>query len=288
MGRPKKILGLTLLLAGLVLCGFGLWLLLSPAQYRATTRINLASNLNGIGSSSSDPSVYDPYFIQTEFEVMQSGLVLSNVISTLHLEEVWGKKYNGGKPLAFSNTLHLLKQRMEIRPIRNTRLVEIHFRSEDPKEAADVANAIASAYKNYRMEKWRQEAQTGIQALEEASRKDQKAIEAKLDELDKLRKQLNVPKPEPPGELLKSNYPSYFKAKQEAQNMMDLHKLLQVKITSEKVDVQIPKSSLVQIVDLARPPKLPNGPNRYLGAALSVIGLFMVAGGYFCLKSVVR
>lgn len=43
-----KILGLTLLLGGLVLCGAGLWLLLSPAQYQATVRIKREPNSGGV------------------------------------------------------------------------------------------------------------------------------------------------------------------------------------------------------------------------------------------------
>jgi len=38
-------------------------------------------------------AVYDPYFIQTEFEIIQSQLVLNSVIDKLKLNVAWGKKY---------------------------------------------------------------------------------------------------------------------------------------------------------------------------------------------------
>jgi len=43
-----KILGFSLLLGGLVLCGIGLWLLLSPAQYRAEVKIIIMSDVSDI------------------------------------------------------------------------------------------------------------------------------------------------------------------------------------------------------------------------------------------------
>src|SRR6266700_2110980 len=39
---------------------------------------------------------YDPYFIQTEFELIQSEVILGKVIKDLDLNAEWGKKYNAG------------------------------------------------------------------------------------------------------------------------------------------------------------------------------------------------
>jgi len=39
---------------------------------------------------------YDPYFIQTEFELIQSEVILGKVIEELNLNVEWGKKYNAG------------------------------------------------------------------------------------------------------------------------------------------------------------------------------------------------
>ena len=41
---------------------------------------------------------YDPYFIQTEFEVIQSEVrFFTNVIDNLDLNREWGKKCSGGE-----------------------------------------------------------------------------------------------------------------------------------------------------------------------------------------------
>ena len=94
---------------------------------------------------------YDPYFIQTEFEKMQSEKVLGRVIETLGLNDAWGKKYNGNVPLKTEDTMQLLKQRMSLSPERNTKLIDITVYSEDKDDAARVANGIAQAYQEYRL-----------------------------------------------------------------------------------------------------------------------------------------
>jgi uncharacterized protein involved in exopolysaccharide biosynthesis len=44
-------------------------------------------------------AAYDPYFIQTEFEIIQDRVVLGKVIEALNLNVEWGKKYFGGETL---------------------------------------------------------------------------------------------------------------------------------------------------------------------------------------------
>ncbi len=282
--RPTKILGFSLLLAGLALCGVGLWLLVSPAQYQATARIEINPNLTDVNQNRQAMS-YDPYFIQTEFEVLQSQAVLGKVISALNLNVEWGGKYAGGGTLMTNESIAILKRHLNLAIERNTKLIEISFTSKDPNEAARIANAIAEAYLDYRLERRNQEMLKGFQVLMDEFEKEDRNIEAKQAELEQMRKQLNVPNPEPVDELLKTNFPSYFQAKQELQKMIELHKLLQAKITAEKIDLDIPRTATVQIIDAAQPPKSPASPNRFLGAVSLAIGFAASFGGWRLLKT---
>src|SRR5208337_1560824 len=51
-----------------------------PESYASTARIKVENDINDITGLTATPSVsgYDPYFIQTTFEIMQSEMVLSN------------------------------------------------------------------------------------------------------------------------------------------------------------------------------------------------------------------
>lgn len=119
-----------------------------PEVYASTVRIAVEPDARpGSGQLAS----YDPYFLQTEFEVIQSQLVLNPVIEKLDLNAEWGEKYSAGKTLDAAQTLKILKQRLELRPVRGTKLVAITVYSDDRKEAARIANAVADSYWAYRV-----------------------------------------------------------------------------------------------------------------------------------------
>src|SRR6266436_2403516 len=118
-----------------------------PESFSSTTRIKIERDVTDVPGMSDRPAMpgYDPYFIQTEFEVIQSELILGKVITELDLNKEWGKKYAGGETLKTTETMAVLKSRLDLRPVRNTELIEIRVFSERPEEAAKIANAIAEA-----------------------------------------------------------------------------------------------------------------------------------------------
>src|SRR5947208_5663478 len=116
-----------------------------PEAFSSKARIKVERDQSDISGFTDARATmgYDPYFIQTEFEVIQSELILGKVITDLDLNKEWGKKYAGGETLKTSETMTLLKGRMDLRPVRNTSLIEIRFYSPDREEAATIANTIA-------------------------------------------------------------------------------------------------------------------------------------------------
>ena len=137
-------------------------------------------------------TTYDPYFIQTEFEVIQSELVLGKVIEQLDLNREWGKKYAGGERLKTSESIALLKGRIDLRPVRNTSLIEIRVYDWKPEEAARIANAIAEAYMAYRLEQRAQLNKNGIKALEERFAEQEAKVKEAQRKVEELRAKLNI------------------------------------------------------------------------------------------------
>src|ERR1041384_3797172 len=72
-----------------------------PESFSSTTRIKIERDSTDIESLTKPTMVgnYDPYFIQTEFEVIQSEIILGKVVDLLDLTTVWGKKFAGGEKL---------------------------------------------------------------------------------------------------------------------------------------------------------------------------------------------
>src|SRR6476620_9228903 len=66
-----------------------------PETFMSTARIEVGKDTPDIGSilGNQTPLSYDPYFIQTEFEKIKSQKVLLPVIESLHLTDVWAKRY---------------------------------------------------------------------------------------------------------------------------------------------------------------------------------------------------
>ncbi len=141
-----------------------------PESFASTARIKIERDQSDIAGMNDRglTGVYDPYFIQTEFELIQSEVILGKVIEDLQLNVEWGKKYNAGNgPLKTQESMSLLKSRMDLRPVRNTSLIEIRVLSEKAEDAAKYANAIARVYKEHRLKQWRDRTRTGVAVLEQ-------------------------------------------------------------------------------------------------------------------------
>jgi len=166
-----------------------------PESFASTCRIKVENDVNDSpGGNSMTPSMmpYDPYFIQTTFEIMQSQLVLSNVISGLNLNVEWGKKYFNGETLKTTETMEILKGRMSLSPVRNTKLISITVFSDDAKEAAMLANTIADAYKNYRLDTRRQTTSRGLEVLENQYMDESNQIQSAQQHIETLRSALGI------------------------------------------------------------------------------------------------
>ena len=168
---------------------------LLPESYASTARIRIEpdsiSDIRGVGEALPYAS-YDPYFIQTEFEIIQDRVVLGKVIEALNLNVEWGKKYFGGETLKTSETMEFLKRRMSLMPVRNTKLIGITVYSEDKNDAARLANAIAEAYRSYRLDLRKQLTLNGIKVLEDQFKSDEEQIQAVQTNVDNLRQELGV------------------------------------------------------------------------------------------------
>jgi capsular exopolysaccharide synthesis family protein len=166
-----------------------------PESYASTVRIIVEPDVSDISigeERSVAQAVYDPYFLQTTYELIQSQVVLSNVVSTLNLNVEWGKKYFNGETLKTTETIEFLKRRMHLDTVRNTKYITITVYSEDKNDAARLANAIADAYQDYRLQQRQELTAKGISVLEAEFKTEEEQIQALQTNVDNLRKTLNI------------------------------------------------------------------------------------------------
>ena len=160
-----------------------------PESFASTCRIQVQ---NDVSDTMVSQSPYDAYFIQNTFEIMQSSLVLSNVIGALNLNAEWGKKYFDGETLKTTETMEILKGRMSLAPVRNTKFINITVFSDDAKEAAVLANTIAEAYKNYRLNTRLQNTSKGLEVLTSEYLDQSNQIQAAQQNIENLRSNLGI------------------------------------------------------------------------------------------------
>lgn len=100
VGLLRLRLSLVLLVGGLVIVTTAGVTALLPKWYLATAKIRVEkpeSEVKLFQNQSS--SYYDPYFVQDQFEILQSEKILYRVIDNLKLNDVLGRQLNDGQPL---------------------------------------------------------------------------------------------------------------------------------------------------------------------------------------------
>lgn len=140
-------------------------------KYASTLRIRVEKEstdvANPIGNTGGNPySFYDPIWLQTEFEKIQSHTILDEVIRKLNLTAEWTKRLSPDRPLFDEETYEYLRSSMKVRQWRNTSLIEITVESEIKEEAAKIANTIAQVYRDNRLNQRREYKFGGIKSLE--------------------------------------------------------------------------------------------------------------------------
>jgi polysaccharide biosynthesis transport protein len=168
-----------------------------PESFSSSARIKIErdqSDISSIMGERGNMGGYDPYFIQTEFELIRSEAILGIVVSKLNLNIELGKKYNNGIPFKTPDSILWLKNPriIELSPVRNTSLIEIKVYMDKPEEAAKIANAVAEAYREHRLQERQRLGKGGIKALEERFDAQSNKVAIAQQLVDRLRVELNI------------------------------------------------------------------------------------------------
>jgi uncharacterized protein involved in exopolysaccharide biosynthesis len=238
-----------------------------PETFASTAMIKIDRDDSNTGKPGSSSYHYDPYFMQTQFEIILSQSVLNPVIEKLHLNETWGKKYFAGEKLKDVESYEILKGRLSIAPVHNTTLAKITVYSEDRLEAAQIANAVAESYRTFRQKVRGELAEKGIAVLASQYEEESQRIKTAQGKVEALRQQAG-------GANIETSQP-YLTAQAELQQMTDSHQFLNTKLKALQLDARIQGQTLVQIVDPAEPGKAPVKPNKTVNITIGAfVGIF--------------
>jgi polysaccharide biosynthesis transport protein len=165
-----------------------------PEAYSSTVRIQVekeAPDVSVFSERTYSPG-YDPYWIQTEFEKIQSKKVLYEVINRLDLNKAWARRYKESGSLQTEVTFMILKSMLDVRQSRNTSLIEIRVISENAQEAARIANEIALVYRITRQKSRMEVTDSGIAVLKTQWAEHDTACSNKQSLVHRLKDELKI------------------------------------------------------------------------------------------------
>ncbi len=144
----RKVIVLTLL--GVVAVTVAVSLLL-PKQYTATASVVLDVKSPDPILGAILPAQALPGYMATQLDIIQSDRVAQRVVKMLKLDQnstargQWEDETEG-KGTIESWLGNLLQKKLDVKPSRESSVINISFRGVEPQFAADVANAFAQAY----------------------------------------------------------------------------------------------------------------------------------------------
>ena len=181
----------------------------------------------------------------------------------------WGKRYANGDRLRTHETISLLRGRIDLRPVRNTSLIEIRAYSEKPDEAAKIANAVAGAYRDYRLQERVRKISGSIRVLEQA-----------YDDNNSMIRSIRAEMAEVSFQQAAQRTNRVEESTRRLEGLQRFGQALFTKLAAEKVEVTLPATSMVQIVDTAMPGLRPVRPNTPVNIMIGIVvgglgGLFL-------------
>jgi uncharacterized protein involved in exopolysaccharide biosynthesis len=164
-----------------------------PQYYRATLKIEITPWAPDLQEKRNPGFDQIEIGFQDDIVIIGSPDVLLPVVHDLGLETAWAKRIYKSKEDSISDQEALAYMnkilKLDFDTVPKTNMIDITVTDDDPKEAADIANAIADRYKTMRDVEMDQRNNRGLDALREQISEIQKEVDESKDAADKARQQ---------------------------------------------------------------------------------------------------
>ena len=125
--------------------------LLLPKKYTATASLVIDVRSTDPIAGTVSPALAMPSYMATQVDIIESERVTSRVVRALKLAEIremrdeW-QHDTGGAGRFESWAAELLERNLDVKPTRESNVIQVSYKSADPVFSAVVANAIVKAY----------------------------------------------------------------------------------------------------------------------------------------------
>ena len=167
---------------------------LQPKVYESSAVLRVEKENKDLQVFSSSFEGFDPVFFQTEFEMIQSKKVLYPVITRLGVANRLSKAMELPDGSINDDQAFMIfrKNYLEVRPFRNTKLIEVVCTSVKPEEAALYANTITDSYEEFRRSEITGRSDSGLKALDGEVQKQKKLVQEAGARIETLRRDLKI------------------------------------------------------------------------------------------------
>ncbi|MDR1192149.1 MAG: polysaccharide biosynthesis tyrosine autokinase [Verrucomicrobiales bacterium] len=131
----------------------------------------------------------EPFFLQTEFEIIKSKTVLNPVIEQLHLKKVIAERTHIDNLTDDQVYQIFLRQYLNVQPFRSTKLIEITVESPDSAQAAEIANTIAAQYEKCRKDDIQKKVDNAVEPFKENVAEQGKVVAELTAKVDEIRRE---------------------------------------------------------------------------------------------------
>jgi len=256
----KKTLSMAL---GIILVVVGPFIFLSgtaytlmlPNMYESRCRISVHATATQGTCDAPCPhcSLESSSFLKTQFEIIQSKPILYEVVNRLNLQSEWGWE---GERLPRNVAYKILKNSVTVFRHRDTSLIAISAKRDNPNEAAKIANEIAVTYRDSRLDLLSKENRDSIDRVRVALKEQRARVDAAEKKLAELGTTSEAGQP----------YQSALTDLESEQFILDqLSTTLREKIST----LEVPRNP-VELIDLAEPNNRPVSPNLFVNVLISL------------------
>ncbi|HEY3913111.1 MAG TPA: polysaccharide biosynthesis tyrosine autokinase [Verrucomicrobiae bacterium] len=168
-----------------------IWL---PKKYASTARIEVQKDSPEVTMLHSESYAFaqsDPFFLTTQFKIIESYSILTNVIANLRLDQKIPEQL-GLPPWTMDDTFDYLSRYISVEQTRMTSLIEITVKNQNAQMAATIANEVVKCYKEARLQQWRDTRGGGIDAYKQQVAESEAKLQTAESNLDQLRTQLGI------------------------------------------------------------------------------------------------
>jgi len=171
-----------------------------PKVYMASSVIRVQESRSDVSVFGSDMMRFDPLFLRTQFEIIQSRPVIEEVIRRRELDRKLSVAYGYDQlppAMRMDQTVKMMSKWMRVQQYRDTNLIEIQVLLAEPKgeaghEAALAATMVAEVFREQVQSRSQKSTENALDALYDAFQEQERRLQLAEQEVERIRREEKI------------------------------------------------------------------------------------------------